>query len=458
MGPLDFPPYIAAILRALQDRSYPAYIVGGAVRDWLRGAVPLDYDLATAARPEEVINLAKEKGWQVVDKLGHNFGVVLVVVGGHKAEVATFRGERYGSDSHRPAQVWYADTIEADLARRDFTINAMALTLDHRVIDPYGGQADLTARLIRSVGDGHVRFAEDGLRLFRACRFVAQLDFAVEEQTLEAMATQISRVEGLSLARVREELNKLVTAPAAYRGLALLIRTGLAGASCQTRQGGENRSVAILPELVSFPGEAGWDRTHHIMETLRHAPPVAAVRWAALFQDALLAAGALTRLGMAAQLIKRVEWLVTHHRIFYIYCGDREMDKGLDWWVRTQAQCGQFRYNRELVQGVEDLIGLVGAHLAAANVDSQTLSEAEAFALALRGAARTMPVHTSDVAYEGPELTALLGQASLIGPFLKSVLRRIQDRELANDREAVAEAARRWVSGREEIYPSAPNE
>ena len=456
MGPLDFPPYIAAILRALKDRGYSAYIVGGAVRDWLRGAVPVDYDIATAARPEEVINLAKEKGWQVVDKLGHNFGVVLVVVGRHKAEVATFRGERYGSDSHRPAQVWYADTIEADLARRDFTINAMALTLDHRVIDPYGGQADLTARLIRLVGDGHVRFAEDGLRLFRACRFVAQLDFAVEEQTLGAMTAQISRVEGLSLARVREELNKLITAPAAYRGLALLIKTGLAGASCQTRQGGEYRSVAILPELMSVSSEASYDRPLHIMETLRHAPPVAAVRWAALFQDAQLAAGALTRLGMAAQLIKRVEWLVTHHRIFHLYRHDQE--KGLDWWVREQARCGQFRYNRELVQGVEDLIGLVGAQLAAANVDSQTLSEAEAFALALRGAARTMPVHTSDVAYKGPELTALLGQASLVGPFLKNVLRRIQDRELANDRDAVAEAARRWVSGREDNYPSVPNE
>ena len=469
MGISDFsslPPHIKAILDALRDENHPAYIVGGAVRDLLRGAVPGDYDIATAAKPENVIAIARQKGWQVVDKLGHNFGVVLVVVDGHKAEVATFRGERYGSDSHRPAQVWYADTIEDDLSRRDFTINAMALAPDHIVIDPYGGQSDIKAGLIRAVGDSQLRFAEDGLRLFRACRFAAQLDFSVEEKTLAAISSQLGRAEGLAVERVREELQKLITAPAAHRGVALLVDTGLARASCRVREKGQCRSVPILPELVAGQGKI-----------LPYVPPDAALRWAALFLAAPAkgqgcsleeAEEALARLGAAPPLIRRVVWLMTQHRIFQVYCHEKGNKAGLEDWLRSQARCGSFRYNRELTEGVDGLLALIRADLTARSEDeidegkpaktANPLASFETFAATLQAEARDMPVHTSDIAYEAEQLMAALGGRDQMGAFLTAMLRQIQDRSQPNNRDAVLAAAREWRSGRKEIFPAAPND
>ena len=178
-----FPAYVLKTLQILNAAGYEAYVVGGAVRDLLLGLEPGDYDITTSGRPEQVAAVLRAAGYSLAEKLGENFGVVVAVTGGHALEIATFRNERYayGQDAHRPAEVWYCDTLKEDLSRRDFTVNAMAMDREGNLFDYYGGQQDLRAKLLRTVGDPRKRFAEDALRMYRACRFVAQLDFTYVE-------------------------------------------------------------------------------------------------------------------------------------------------------------------------------------------------------------------------------------------------------------------------------------
>ena len=178
-----FPAYVIKTLNILNAAGFEAYVVGGAVRDLLLGLEPGDYDITTNARPEQVAAILGSAGYTLAEKLGDNFGVVVAVTEGHALEIATFRNERYayGQDAHRPAEVWYCDTLKEDLSRRDFTVNAMAMDSSGKLYDFFGGREDLKEKLLRTVGDPKKRFAEDSLRMYRACRFVAQLDFTYVE-------------------------------------------------------------------------------------------------------------------------------------------------------------------------------------------------------------------------------------------------------------------------------------
>jgi len=180
---IQFPDYVTKTLNILNAAGYEAYVVGGAVRDLLLGLEPGDYDIATDGRPEQIAAVLRNAGYLLVEKLGENFGVVVAVTEGRSLEIATFRNERYayGQDAHRPAEVWFCDTLKEDLSRRDFTVNAMAMDSRGKLYDYYGGQEDLQAKVLRTVGNPRKRFAEDALRMYRACRFVAQLDFTYVE-------------------------------------------------------------------------------------------------------------------------------------------------------------------------------------------------------------------------------------------------------------------------------------
>ena len=171
MPDLFFPSYTKKILSALNAAGYEAYLVGGAVRDLLLGKSPDDYDITTNALPEQVLAVCKQHDWKTVDQLGHNFGCVVIVINGVATEVTTFRGERYNDeDMHRPAATWFCSSLREDLSRRDFTVNAMALSLDGTLYDYFGGQQDLQQKILRTVGNAKQRFHEDALRMLRACR------------------------------------------------------------------------------------------------------------------------------------------------------------------------------------------------------------------------------------------------------------------------------------------------
>ena len=212
----------AEIVATLQQAGFAAFWVGGCVRDFLLGREPQDFDLATDAKPEQV-----EKLFHKTIPVGKKFGVVVVVEDGLQFQVATFRAEADYQDGRRPEKIVFANA-EADALRRDFTVNGLFYDpLTKKTHDWVGGEADLRAKIIRTIGAPEERFGEDHLRLLRAVRFAAQLDFTIEPQTFAAIQKLAPKIKLISAERVREELLKLFRPPHAQRGLVLLRDSGL---------------------------------------------------------------------------------------------------------------------------------------------------------------------------------------------------------------------------------------
>jgi tRNA nucleotidyltransferase (CCA-adding enzyme) len=223
------PPDVLAVCRSLRAAGHQAHLVGGGVRDLLIGRAPADFDLATDARPEAVLELF---GRTFAIPTGLKHGTVTVLTDGPRrpVEVTTFRGEGAYFDGRRPSTVTYVDTLSEDLGRRDFTMNAVAFDPIAGVLtDPFDGRGDLARRLVRAVGDPLVRFREDGLRPMRAVRQAAQLEFEVDPPTLEAIPATLEVFRKVSAERIRDELFKLLGAPRPSRGLELMRSTGLLG-------------------------------------------------------------------------------------------------------------------------------------------------------------------------------------------------------------------------------------
>lgn len=211
-----------AIVRRLRDAGHVAYFAGGCVRDRLRGVPAHDIDIATDARPEQVAALFRR-----TIPVGAQFGVMIVVAGGAQFEVATFRTETGYLDGRRPDSVEFSDA-ENDARRRDFTVNGLFLDpVDERVIDHVGGVADLEARVLRAIGDPAERIAEDKLRILRAIRFAATLEFEIDPATWEAVCASAPEIHVVSPERIRDELVKIFTSPQRVRGFDLLDSSGL---------------------------------------------------------------------------------------------------------------------------------------------------------------------------------------------------------------------------------------
>ncbi len=213
MDRTQIPGGVARVCRTLRAAGYGAYPVGGCVRDLLRGVDPADWDVTTSALPETVMAL-----FERTVPTGVKHGTVTVLTEDGGVEVTTFRREGGYADGRHPDAVRFDAGLTEDLSRRDFTINAMALGPEGEIIDPCGGQSDLRMRLIRCVGDAERRFREDALRMLRAVRFSAQLGFAIESGTAQALRKCARRADGLSAERVRTELEKTLLSPWPERG------------------------------------------------------------------------------------------------------------------------------------------------------------------------------------------------------------------------------------------------
>lgn len=217
------PPAIDDVLQALRGAGHHAYLVGGCIRDLIRGSPPKDFDVATGARPEQVQALFRK-----VIPTGIQHGTVTVISRGLHVEVTTFRSEGEYLDGRRPSEVTFETDVREDLSRRDFTINAMAFDpIGRELVDPFGGREDLERRLIRAVGSALERFTEDGLRPYRAVRFSAVLGFDVEPQTLAAIPLCLEVSRKVAHERVREEFQRLLLSERVEKGMTLLLETGL---------------------------------------------------------------------------------------------------------------------------------------------------------------------------------------------------------------------------------------
>ena len=267
-----------SVIRTLRDAGYPAYFVGGCVRDVLLGREPEDYDVTTRAKPEEVMRLFPE-----TYAVGAQFGVVLVPASDHSftVEVATFRSDGDYSDGRRPDSVRYSERARDDVQRRDFTINGLLLDpLSDEVLDYVGGRIDMEARLLRTIGDPALRFAEDKLRLLRAVRFAARLDYEIETSTFAAIQNLAPQIHQVSRERIAQELHKMLTEGHARRAFELLDATGL------LRE--------VLPEVAAMKGVAQppqyhpegdvWTHTLLLLENLPQ-PCSRTQAWGALLHD-----------------------------------------------------------------------------------------------------------------------------------------------------------------------------
>ncbi len=265
------PREVCVVLRTLEQAGHEAYSVGGCVRDILMGKAPHDWDVTTSALPEETMALFDH--FAIPTGLQH--GTVTVRSGGTACEVTTFRTDGDYPDHRHPAAVTFTRSLREDLARRDLTVNAMAMDVRGTLHDPFGGQADIHRRILRCVGEPERRFQEDALRILRTLRFSATLGFAIEDDTHRALRTQCGDLRYVAAERVREELTKLLCGADVLR--VLLEDPQVLG--------------VVLPEILPCVGFDQHNRHHcydvwgHTAHAVAAAPPDPVLRWAMLLHD-----------------------------------------------------------------------------------------------------------------------------------------------------------------------------
>jgi tRNA nucleotidyltransferase (CCA-adding enzyme) len=447
-APIDpastIPPPVLDLLEELWRAGHAGYVVGGSLRDALLGRPAADWDLATDALPEETVEIFPGAVYE------NRFGTVAVRRDDEIYQITTFRSDHDYSDFRRPHRVEFGDSIEVDLARRDFTVNAMAWGApapaagarpEPRLVDPYGGRADVAAQLLRAVGDPVRRLEEDALRIVRAVRLAVTLDLAIEPATRAAIESRAELVRHLSGERLAAELDKLLATPRPSAGLRLLAETGVLD--------------YVAPELAAqrgvsqskVPGEDLWDHTLRSVDAVPASRPV--VRLAALLHDlgkpataadghfyghdrvgAELAAAFLERLRYPRAVTDRVVALVRLHMFTY--------DDG---WSDTAVRRFIGKVGRPALDELFDL-------RAADNVGSGLASDAAGLADLRRRVAEQLAADVAldrgDLVVDGDDLIAELGLRP--GPTIGRVLDELVERVIAdpalNDRPTLLLLAR----------------
>jgi tRNA nucleotidyltransferase (CCA-adding enzyme) len=417
-----FPAPVLEVLRRLDAAGHRSWLVGGAVRDLLlhRRRAATDFDVATPATPRQVMALFPK-----VIPTGVAHGTVTVLVDDEKVEVTTFRGEGAYVDGRRPESVTFLTELEADLARRDFTMNAMAFDpIGGDFRDPFGGRADMRRRTVRAVGDPAARFGEDGLRPLRAVRLAAQLGYELDPRTRRAIPGVHDVVRKVSVERVAEELSRLVVARHAGRGVELLRRTGLL--------------EIALPELAALPPR----RVAHAAAVLDAAPPAPALRFAALLHP--LGPDQAERVLLALRLPRRlaedVGALLRAHACLVSVPRSPP--------PRTPAEIRRWLARVDPARA-PDVLSLAAAEARAAPPGRRARAGAEVKELKARvdaALAASPALSTQALALDGRAVMTLLGAGP--GPHVGEALRHLLDRVLedpgANTPERLEDALRRW--------------
>ncbi len=427
------PEPVARIVAALEAAGHEAYLVGGCVRDLLLDREPKDLDVATSARPEEVRRLFRK-----AVPTGERYGTVTVLDFGPPVEVTTFRAEGRYADHRHPEAVRLGVTLEEDLARRDFTVNAMALGRAGELVDPFGGLGDLQARVIRCVGEPAARFGEDALRMLRAARLAAQLGFTVEAGTRAAMAAHAHLIERVSAERIRDELLRTLLAPDHGAGFDLLLATGLLGrvapevaAMAGVEQGGQHAYDVYTHSLLTVvdkdhPGLALAELLHDVGKPDTRTLVDGEVHfYRHEVVGAEKAAALLRRLRLDGDTVELVALLVRHHLVYGLW---RAADGAYRRLIR--------RVGRE---NVPLLARLVRADVAAhGNMPPERLAEVEGVLARLEElAARPEPLTVKELAVGGRDVMEALGigPGPLVGRVLARLLEAVLDDPSLNTRE-----------------------
>lgn len=431
---MKLPENVGRLLQALEDAGYPTYAVGGCVRDHLLGLAPHDYDLCTAATPAEMRALFAQ--YRLV-LAGEKHGTVGVITDDGVVEITAFRTEGDYGDNRHPGRVEFVRSVEEDLARRDFTVNAMAWSPIRGLCDPFGGAKDLEEKVLRAVGDPYARFREDSLRILRGVRFAVRFGLVPEERTLQAMKDLAFLMDNLSRERVLDELCKLL--PLVDASDLLTYQPIL---------------TQVLPELASAVGFRQHS-PHHAYDVYTHTAHVVAgvprdltLRWAALLHDvgkpacfsldesgrghfyghaqvsAQMAEEAMRRLKAPNALREEAVFLIEHHMTTL------EADPKL--LRRRLSRYGETR--------LRQLIALQRADYCAKGVigDPPDLEGTEA-ALA-DVLARQACLTVKDLAINGHDLMALGLQGKAVGLMLNRLLELVLDEQLPNEKNALLHA------------------
>lgn len=435
------PQEVRALLARLESAGYQGWAVGGCVRDTLRGAVPSDWDVTTDARPERVMALFGERAIPT----GLKHGTVTVCAGETHVEVTTFRRDGTYSDHRRPDAVQFSSSLEEDLARRDLTVNAMAMDLRGHICDPFGGQEDLSRRVLRCVGDPLRRLDEDALRIMRTLRFAAVLGFAIEPDTSAALHRRAPLLADIAAERILVEMNKLLTGE--YMASVLLAYPDVLG--------------VFLPELLPC---VGFDQrnVHHCYDVWTHSvyaasaiAPDAVLRWAMLLHDigkpdcftvdehgtghfyghparsAELAEAICRRLRMDKKSAQRIVTLVRWH--------DRDIPRTEKAVARAARQLGEDTLRQLLaVKRADNRAQSPLCRGRAADID-----RAEAILDDLL--ARQSCFSLRELAVRGNDLTALGLRGPAVGEALQKLLDAVMDGSVPNERPALLALAQKLI-------------
>lgn len=434
------PESVLFCIHTLESAGFEAYVVGGCVRDALLGLIPQDYDLCTNALPADICRVFAA---HTLVRSGEKHGTIGVVINKEVYEITTFRTEGDYLDSRHPEWVHFVSTVSEDLARRDFTINAIAYSPRHGYIDPWGGQADLHAHILRTVGDPTVRFSEDALRILRGVRFSVRYDLEPDPETERAMFALASTMDKLARERVFSELCKLlplIHASQLLRFVPVLLQ--------------------VIPELRPC---VGFDQhsPHHIYDVFTHTayvvesmPTDLALRWAALLHDigkpdcfllhedrqghfhghaklsARMADDILLRLKAPTVLRERVVLLIGQHMTQLI------ADKRL-----LRRRLGQ--YGEECVR---QMLALQRGDFSSKGTGSTAEESifAQIEALLEEVLAEQACFQIRDLQVDGHDMLALGLQGRAIGSCLADLLSRVQNEELPNEKAALLKAAERF--------------
>ena len=461
---LDMLDIIITLAEAFRAQHKQLYMVGGTVRDVLlhRGESN-DADLATDAQPDEIKRLVAPTHPSAFVLVGERFGTVRLHYGSDIVEITTFRTERYNPESRKP-EVGFGTSLEDDLLRRDFTINAMARDpLNGHIIDLFDGRHDLEAHILRAVGnEPDKRFDEDPLRLLRAIRFAAQLDFTIEPHTRRSMIRQAHKLQKISRERIRDEMNKLLVSPHPAKGLDLLVELGLMEWIIPEVM--ELRGVSQQPTPVHTRTISSKDVYAHVLRVVERSSPRLATRWSALLHDiakprtrtiednkihffghedvgAHMARDILKRLHFDRDFIDSVSRIVRLHMRANAYTAD---------WTDGAVR----RLMLESGDDLPDLLDLSRADITSYRADKVSkaaarVTELEERCQYLKEEAERVPLKSP---LDGNELMALFGREP--GPWLRPIkdhlLGLVIDGVLSpDDKEEATSIARSLVEGEE---------